>query len=143
METENSLVLEILQDIENNKIKTALEIEQEIKQRLYQVYRPFLNFPSNQENFAEVFDRLRGYEFAEVKELQEGDYIRYLNPKYFYDIQLMKGGFISDINKKKKQITLVNKNKIIKIIYPKLTLFRKLDEGDIIKLKIMTSWLKD
>lgn len=141
METENSLVLEILQDIENNKVKTSTEIEQEIKHKLYQVYHPFLNFPSNQENFAEVFDRLQGYEFTEVKDLQEGDYIRYLNPKYFYDIQLMKGGFISDINMKKKQITLVNGNKIIKIIYPKLTLFRKLEEADIIKQKIMTSLL--
>ena len=143
METENSLVLEILKDIQNNKIKTEEEIKQELKQRLYHVYKPFLNFPANQDNFAEVFDRLQGYQYVGVRELQEGDYIRYLNPKYFYDIQLMKGGFISNINKKKKQITLVNGNKVIKIIYPQLTLFRKLDDGDLIKQKIMASLLDD
>ena len=139
----NSLVLEILQDIDNKTIKTKEEIQQELKLKLYEVYKPFLNFQSNQDNFGEVFDRLDGYQYIKVSELQEGDYIRYLNPKYFYDIQLMKGGFISDINKKQKKITLVNGNRVIKILYQGLTLFRKLDDGDLIKQKIMASLLED
>ena len=51
----------------------------------------------------------------------------------------MKGGFVSSLDKRKKQITLVNGNKVIKIKYSGLCLFRKLDEGDIIKQQILES----
>ena len=51
----------------------------------------------------------------------------------------MKGGFLSAHNQKKKQLILVNGNKVIKIYYAKLCLFRKLDEGYIIKQKIFES----
>tara|TARA_B100000963_G_C22146066_1_gene459689 strand:- start:41 stop:463 length:423 start_codon:yes stop_codon:yes gene_type:complete len=136
---DNPLVLEILQDIQTDKIKTKEEIQQELKLKLYQVYKPFLNFNSNQDNFSITYEKLQGYQFIEAKNLTEGDYVRYLNPKYFYDIQLMKGGFVSAHNSKKKQLTLVNGNKVIKIFYTGLCLFRKLDEGDIIKQKILAS----
>jgi len=141
--SENSLVLDILQDLQNEKIKTLEEIDMELKQKIYVVFQPFLNFPQNKDNFAEVYQRLKGYEYVKANEIEEGDYVRYLNPKYFYDIQLMKGGFVSDITKKKRQITLVNGNRVIKIFYPKLTLFRKLDSGSIIKQKIIASLLED
>ena len=38
---DNPLVLEILQDIQTDKIKTKEEIQQELKLKLYQVYKPF------------------------------------------------------------------------------------------------------
>ena len=44
---DNPLVLEILQDIQNEKIKTREDIQNELKLKLYQVYKPFLNFNSN------------------------------------------------------------------------------------------------
>ena len=141
--SDNSLVLDILQDLQSEKIKTPEEIDMELKQKIYEVFQPFLNFPQNKDNFAEVYERLKGYEYVKAHEIQEGDYVRYLNPKYFYDIQLMKGGFVSEITKKKKQITLVNGNRVIKIVYPKLTLFRKLDSSDIIKQKIIATLLED
>ena len=40
---DNPLVLEILQDIQSEKVKTKDEIQQEIKLKLYQVYKPFLS----------------------------------------------------------------------------------------------------
>ncbi len=143
LQDENSLVLDILQDLQTDSIKTEEEIDSELKQKIYAVFQPFLNFSQNQDNFSEVYQRLKGYQYVLPQDIQEGDYIRYLNPKYFYDIQLMKGGFVSDIVKKKKQITLVNGNKVIKIFYPCMTLFRKLDSGDIIKQKILSSLMED
>ena len=134
---DNPLVLEILKDIQSEKIKTKEEIQQEIKLKLYQVYKPFLNFTANQDNFSTTYEKLKGYHFIEGRDASEGDYLRYINPKYFYDLQLMKGGFVSSLNLKKKQITLVNGNKVIKIKYPDLCLFRKLDEGDLIKQQIL------
>lgn len=136
---ENPLVLEILRDIKNEKIKTKLEIQNEIKLKIFQVYKPFLEFNSNKDNFSTTYDKLKGYQFIEPNEVINGDYIRYLNPKYFYDIQLMKGGFVSSLDTKKKQIMLLNGNKVIKIKYNDLCLFRKLDSSDIIKQEILDS----
>lgn len=136
---DNLLVQEILQDIQNQKIKSKKEIQQELKLKLYAVYKPFLGFNANKNNFSDSYHKLEGYQFMEPYQLDDGDYIRYLNPKYFYDIKLMKGGFISNINIEKDQITLVNGNKLIKLFYPSLTLFKKLDEGDLIKQEIVES----
>ena len=84
LEEENSLVLDILQDLQTDSIKTEEEIDSELKQKIYQVFQPFLNFNQNQDNFAEVYQRLKGYQFVLAQDVQEGDYLRYLNPKYFY-----------------------------------------------------------
>lgn len=136
---DDSLVNEILQDIQNNKIRTKEEIQQEIKLKLYEVYKPFLSFETNQDNFKETYDKLDGYKYVRVSELEEGRYIRFLNTKFFYDIKLQKGGFINSINKKKKLISLINGNKIIKIFYPSITIFMKLNESDRVKQLILES----
>lgn len=136
---DDSLVNEILQDIQNDKIKTKQELQQEIKLKIYEVYKPFLSFDTNQDNFKETYDKLDGYKYATVSELEEGRYIRFLNTKFFYDIKLQKGGFINSINKKKKLISLINGNKIIKIFYPSNTIFMKLNESDRVKQLILES----
>ena len=136
---DDSLVNEILQDIQNNKIRTKEELQQEIKLKLYEVYKPFLSFETNQDNFKETYDKLDGYKYVTVSELEEGRYIRFLNTKFFYDIKLQKGGFINSINKKKKLISLINGNKIIKIFYPSITIFMKLNESDRVKQLILES----
>ena len=41
---DSDLVQEILQELENGKIKSEEEIKQELKISLYQIYQPFLNF---------------------------------------------------------------------------------------------------
>ena len=76
-----------------------------------------------------------GYQVMVVDNLSTIGGIPYINPK----CKFLK----ADITKKKRQITLVNGNRVIKIFYPKLTLFRKLDSGDIIKQKIIASLLED
>ena len=136
---DDSLVNEILQDIQNNKIRTKEELQQEIKLKIYEVYKPFLSFETNQDNFKETYDKLDGYKYVTVSELEEGRYIRFLNTKFFYDIKLQKGGFINSINKKKKLISLINGNKIIKIFYPSVTIFMKLNESDRVKQLILES----
>ena len=136
---DDSLVNEILQDIQNDKIKTKQELQQEIKLKIYEVYKPFLSFDTNQDNFKETYDKLDGYKYATVSELEEGRYIRFLNTKFFYDIKLQKGGFINSINKKKKLISLINGNKIIKFFYPSNTIFMKLNESDRVKQLILES----
>ena len=80
---DNPLVLEILKDIQSEKIKTKEEIQQEIKLKLYQVYKPFLNFTANQDNFSITYEKLQGYHFIEGRDANEGEYLRYINPKYF------------------------------------------------------------
>ena len=135
----NSFVNEILRDIQNDNIKTKEELTQEIKLRLYQLYKPFLTFESNKDNFRETFEKLDGYKYVSNSDLEEGRYIRYLNTKYFYDIKLQKGGFITDINRKKKIIKLKNGSDIIKIFYSNLTIFMKLNDTDRLKQQLLES----
>ena len=134
---EDSLVNEILQDIKNDNIKSKEELEQEIKYNLYEIYQPYLTFESNKDNFKESFEKLEGYKYVTISQLEEGRFIRFINPKYFYDIKLQKGGFISQINRKKKIITLINGSDITKIYYPKLKIFMKLNESDRVKQQIL------
>ena len=137
---DNPLVLEILQDIQTDKIKTKEEIQQELKLKLYQVYKPFLNFNSNQDNFSITYEKLQGYQFIEAKNLIEGDYVRYLNPKYFYDIQLMKGGFVSAHKVEKllniSDLVIVNQRNI-------LDTYISLEKAkDLVNQNVPNPWIK-
>ena len=78
LEEENSLVLDILQDLQTDSIKTEAEIDSELKQKIYQVFQPFLNFSQNQDNFADVYQRLKGYQYVLAQDFRKS-YLRYLN----------------------------------------------------------------
>lgn len=134
---DSDLVQEILQELENGKIKSEEEIKQELKISLYQIYQPFLNFETNQENFRETFQKLEGYRLAEEEDMLEGRFIRPISSKYFYDIKLLKGGFISQVNNKKKMLTLLNGSRVTKINYGEYTIYLKMNEEEIVKMKIM------
>lgn len=139
MNHENELVNIILEEIETHKIKSKEELQQEIKMKLYECYQPFLNFAVNKDNFKKSYEKLTNYKYITIEELEAGRFIRYLSNKYFYDIKLMKGGFVSQIDTKKNIITLLNGPKIIKINYEDLWIFMKLNEEDIVKQMILQS----
>jgi hypothetical protein len=71
----------------------------------------------------------------EDTQLNEGDYIRYINPKFFYDLKLGLGGFVTKIDN--NIIQIVNNDKILNIDNEKLLVFKKLNNEDIIKLTIL------
>ena len=139
MSSDSDLVSLILQEISENKIKTKEELDQEIKTSLYQVYQNYLDFDSNQENFRDSYQKLKGYKYVELLDLEEGRFIRYLSNKHFYDIKLMNGGFITEIDYQNQKIRMLNKNKVFYLKSNDITMYMKLNEEEIVKQKIMES----
>ena len=139
MSSDSDLVSLILREISENKIKTKEELDQEIKNSLYQVYQNYLDFDSNQENFRDSYQKLRGYKYVELLDLEEGRFIRYLSNKHFYDIKLMVGGFITEIDYQNQKIRMLNKNKVFYLKSNDITMYMKLNEEEIVKQKILES----
>ena len=139
MSSDSDLVSLILQEISENKIKTKEELDQEIKNSLYQVYQNYLDFDSNQENFRDSYQKLKVYKYVELLDLEEGRFIRYLSNKHFYDIKLMVGGFITEIDYQNQKIRMLNKNKVFYLKSNDITMYMKLNEEEIVKQKIMES----
>jgi len=139
MSSDSDLVSLILQEISENKIKTKEELDQEIKTSLYQVYQNYLDFDSNQENFRDSYQKLKGYKYVELLDLEEGRFIRYLSNKHFYDIKLMVGGFITEIDYQNQKIRMLNKNKVFYLKSNDITMYMKLNEEEIVKQKILES----
>jgi|TARA_B110000261_G_C12893961_1_gene281597 hypothetical protein len=136
MDTE--IVQYILQNRRENKLMSRVEIEEEKKMKVVDIYGEFIDFETNKENVYQTLDKLQNYRYCKtIKDIDKGNYIRYLNAKYFYDIKLNPGGFIENIDYKKKLVTLVNKNKYYKIKFIDNIIFVKLTEEDLLKLNII------
>lgn len=136
MDTE--IVQHILQNRRENKLMSKAEIEEEKKMRVVDIYGEFIDFETNKENVYQTLDKLQNYRYCKnIKDLDKGNYIRYLNAKYFYDIKLNPGGFIENVDYTKNLITVVNKNKYYKMKFSDNTIFVKLTEDDLLKLDII------
>ena len=135
MDTE--IVQYILQNRRENKLLSKVEIEDEKKKQVVDIYGKFIDFETNKYNIYQTLDKLQNYKYCNIQDLNKGNYIRYLNDKYFYDIKLNLGGFIENINYKKGLITIVNKNKYYKMKFSENIIFVKLTEDDLLKLNII------
>lgn len=133
---DSELVQYILKNRQENKLFSKKEIQEEIKISVVDVYRDFIEFEVNKTNIYETLEKLEDYKYIKsIKELDKGDYIRFLNTKHFYDIKLNLGGFIENIEK--NLISIVNKNKYYKIKFKNNTIFKKFTEEDLVKLEII------
>lgn len=133
---DSELVQYILKNRQENKLFSKKEIQEEIKISVVDVYRDFIDFEVNKTNIYETLEKLEDYKYIKnIKELDKGDYIRFLNTKHFYDIKLNLGGFIENIEK--NLISIVNKNKYYKIKFKNNTIFKKFTEEDLVKLEII------
>ena len=61
----------------------------------------------------------------------------FLNSKYFYNITLNKGGFITKIDNSEGIIEIVNNNIYSKIKYNDFIIFRKISDDELLKLLII------
>ena len=134
---DSNLVKLVLQEKTENKIKTFQELKDEKNDILKNLFSKYLYYEINKENFKEIIDKLEDYIYVNLEDTQlnEGDYIRYINPKFFYDLKLGLGGFVTKIDN--NIIQIVNNDKILNIDNEKLLVFKKLNNEDIIKLTIL------
>ena len=134
----NDLVNLILQEKENETLKTKEETNNEIKIKLYNLYKEYLDFEVNKDNFRDSYSKLEDeYKYIEMDDIYLGTFVRHINDKYFYDIKLAKGGFVSTIDYENRSIRLKNGNSVYKISVDETLLFEKLNEDDKIKQMII------
>ena len=131
------LIREILNDIKIKKIKTIEEIEEEKKIILENIYDKFFFYDINKKNKEETSKRLEEYKYIDSNNLNRGDYIMYINEKYFYNITLNKGGFITKIDVENNILEIINNNIYSKIKIDTNIFFKKIDRDESIKLSIL------
>ena len=134
---DSNLVKLILEQRKNKELKTHKEIQTELKHVVYKIYKKFLYFKNNEDNFRETIDKLDDYQDVRVENLDEGNYIRYISLKNFYDIKLALGGFITDLDYKKGIIKLTNNGIISAVKMNKAYFFKKINKEDKIKLMLL------
>lgn len=134
---DSNLVKLILSENQDQKIKNFQEIKNEINIVLENIFQKYLCYDKNIENFKEIKEKLEEYQYVTFDNLNDGDFIRYINPKYFYDIKLAKGGFISKIDDEEGKIQIIDNNKVFNLKFENFIFFKKLTKEDIIKLTIM------
>lgn len=133
---DSELVQNILKNRRENKLQSKEEITNDIQVVVYQVYRDVINYESNKINLQNTLEKLQNYKYCkEILDLKKGDYIRYLNSKYFYDIKLNLGGFVENIQG--NLINVLVNNKFYKIRYDKNEIFIRLKDEDLLKLEIV------
>ena len=106
---EEEFVAQILKDRVENKLSSKKEIQILNDNILVEIYSNYMKYNKNEENLVKSRARLQDYYFSN-NNFSKGDYVTYINGKYFYDLRIHKGGFVREIND--EMLRLVNGNSI-------------------------------
>lgn len=134
---EEKFVNQILRDRIESKLSSRKEIEEVNDKILFDIYRNYMNYEQNKENLVKSREKLKDYYFSN-NNFSPGEYVKYINTKYFYDLKIHKGGFIRSIEG--KMVRLVNGNNFWSVDMDKTKLFTKLNQEQLIKLIIIETF---
>ena len=134
---EEEFVNQILKDRIENKLSSRKEIEELNDKILFDIYRNYMNYEQNKENLINSRKKLKDYYYSN-NNFTPGEYVKYINTKYFYDLKIHKGGFIRSIDG--NMIRLVNGNNFWSVDFTKTKLFTKLNQEQLIKLIIIETF---
>ena len=134
---EEEFVNQILRDRIDNKLSSRKEIEELNDKILFDIYRNYMNYEQNKENLINSRKKLKDYYYSN-NNFTPGEYVKYINTKYFYDLKIHKGGFIRSIDG--NMIRLVNGNNFWSVDFTKTKLFTKLNQEQLIKLIIIETF---
>lgn len=126
----------ILSKIEHKDIRTFNEIEENLEIGVNKAYQKFMVFEKNHQNKLNSLAKLKEnkYEYVTQKKAVPGDYVRFLDKTYFFDLTLHKGGFIV---KKKDHLTQIKCGfRRLKWVSNK-EFFRKLSNQDMVKITLI------
>ena len=127
-------IIKLLESTKNQYIPSLDEINNENLEVINNAFQNYLNYKQNVENKKESIEKIDGYHLISFKDISKGDVIKYINFKYFYDVNLSCGGIVF----KKTDRYLV-----IKILSGFLNIksdnifFRKFTPEELAKIKIM------
>lgn len=134
---EEEFVAQILKDRLGNKLSSSKEIHELNDKILVEIYGNYMNYDKNKENLVDSREKLKEYYFSN-NNFSKGEYITYINSKYFYDLKIHKGGFIREIDG--KMVRLVNGRSFWSVDMEKTRIFTKLTKEQKIKLIIIDTF---
>ena len=131
MEDEINRIIELSK---KQYIPSLNEINKETKDVIDTIFEKYLNYQQNVDNKKEALKLLEGYHPISYNDISNGDFIKYVNNKYFYDVNIKGGGFVVKINSKMVLVKMPLKFINIK---SSSNFFRKLTQEEMAKIKIM------
>ena len=134
---EEKFISNILKDRIQNKISSRKEIQEVNDKILFDIYGNYMNYKNNNENLINSREKLKDYYFS-GNNFSPGEYVKYINTKYFYDLKIHKGGFIREVDG--KMLRLVNGRNFWSVDMDKIKIFTKLNEEQLLKLIIIDTF---
>ena len=134
---EEEFVASILKDRVENKLSSTKEIHELNDRILVDIYSNYMNYEKNKENLVSAREKLKEYYYSN-NNFSKGEYVTYINPKYFYDLRIHKGGFVTSIEG--NILRLVNGRSVWGVDMKKIRIFTKLNEDQKLKLIIIDTF---
>ena len=127
----------ILSNIKDNDDLESLDDIEEIRQlAIDKVFSSYMVYEKNIENKKRAEEELKNYKFIDINDLKKGDFVKYFNLTCFYDLKLVMGGTIMDLNYQDSGDILLFAPYGIKRIKPNI-FFQKIKTDDLIKMKLL------
>ena len=134
---EEEFVASILKDRVENKLSSTKEIMDLNDRILVDIYGNYMKYEKNKQNLIESREKLKEYYYSN-NNFSKGEYVTYINPKYFYDLRIHKGGFITSIED--NMLRLVNGRSVWGVDMKKNRIFTKLNKEQKLKLIIIDTF---
>ena len=134
---EEEFVASILKDRVENKLSSTKEIHELNDRILVDIYSSYMNYEKNKDNLVSAREKLKEYYYSN-NNFSKGEYVTYINPKYFYDLRIHKGGFVTSIEG--NILRLVNGRSVWGVDIKKIRIFTKLNEDQKLKLIIIDTF---
>ena len=79
----------IISNIKENEYDSLNDIEELRSLAIDKVFSNFMRYEKNIQNKLAAEKELQSYEFIDVDDLQKGDFVRYFNFRFFFDLKLV------------------------------------------------------
>ena len=127
-------IIKLLESTKNQYIPSLEEVYQENLYIINNSYNNYLNYKQNIDNKKEAIKKVEGYHLISFKDISKGDIIKYINFKYFYDVNVSCGGIV--FKKTDKFIVIKLLSGFINVKSDNI-FFRKFTPEELAKIKIM------
>lgn len=125
---------QILEKSESQYIPSFKEIKDNTINQIDKIFFDYLNYKQNHINKENAIKLLENYHPISYKDISLGDFIKYFNNTYFYDVSIKGGGFV--VKKNKKQILIKTQISFV-TIKSNSFFFRKLTSEELAKIKVL------
>lgn len=126
----------ILSNIRENEYDSLDDIEELRQMAVDKVFSNFMRYEKNLLNKEKAIEELKNFEFVDINDLKKGDYVRYFNLRWFFDLKLVIGGTIINPNLNGTGDVLIMTPYTLKRIKPNI-FFKRIKSDDLIKMKLI------